>query len=241
MNRARRLRTLVVCALLVTACTAASEGGEPNARVAAASASPSRADVVDATDRWFDAGTRLTIFGIRGVLTARVRPGTGSRRLRQLYRDDEIVAGRSARWVGDRWWVQVDLPAHGRMAWVARDLVGVEGPADDVAPELPAREGTLVGSDVLDLGYRALRGLGYEPEGQATVLSQAPLILDRATVAFDVRSADDAVLGDRIRVIGVPIDSSDGRFELTAVERTRVCARGVTSDGSCVAVGDAAS
>lgn len=238
MGRRQRVRTLVVCALLTTACTAAPAGEMPRSGAAAASAPASPKEVVDATDRWFEPGTHLTIFGIRALLNARVAPGTGSRRLRELYADDEIVAVGPARWADDRWWVQVDLPVHGQSAWVARDLVGVEGRTEHVAHQLPARERPLVGSDVLDLGQRALRDLGYEPEGSATVLSQAPLIIDRrATVAFDVRNVDDAVLGHRILVSGAPVDSPDGRFELMTVERTRVCARGVARDGSCESVG----
>lgn len=240
-RRVKRVDVLVVVLLLFAAgCVSGSEGGGA-ARGAPTPSVSSRGDAVpDGGRTWFEAGTPLTIFGIRGQLNARASPGTGSRVVRRLYIDEEIVATGTVRWVGDRWWAEVELPNGDATAWVARQLVGVAGSTEDIASDIPARDHALLGADVLDLGQRALRALDVTPEGVGTVLSQVPLIQQRATVAFDVKDADPATLGDRIRVIGVPVDAPGGRFELERVERTPVCARAVAADGACAPTGGAA-
>lgn len=182
---------------------------------------------------WFAPDTTITVFGLRTALVAHEQPGPFAPvvgRLRPI--DDHTATGR-ARAVADGLWVEVELSDEDTTGWVDRRFVGVRGATEDVAAEVPAGEHTPVGADVLDLGTTVLRALGYDPEGLGTTLSRDPIIKRKATVAFDVRLADDAILGQRIRVIGVPIEATEGRFELERVERTWICARDVTADGTC--------
>lgn len=220
-----------------TAGTAAQVTPAPTER-ATASASPAPPQPDDelggADVTWFDPDTGLTIFGITTTLHARAMPGLSSPAVDDLYPIDRgpVATGRARR-IADTVWVEVELSRAPTTGWVDRRLVGVAGPTEDIGAEVPAGA-AVVGADVLDLGVQVMTVLGHEPEGLATVLSQAPLIVDReATVAWDVKSADALMLGERIRVVGAPTDSPDGRFELRRVERTVVCARTVADDGTC--------
>ena len=183
---------------------------------------------------WFEPDTTLTVFGLHTALVAHAQPGPFAPVVGNLWPVDDHAATGRARAVADGLWVEVELPDDdGTTGWVDRSFVGIRGVTENIAAEVPAGERTPVGADVLDLGTTVLRALGYNPEGVGTTLSQDPIVRRKATVAFDVRLADDAILGQRIRVIGVPIEGSEGRFELQRVERTWICARDVTADGRC--------
>ena len=183
---------------------------------------------------WFEPDTTLTVFGLPTALVAHEQPGPFGPVVGYLWPVDDHKATGRARDVADGLWIEVELPDDdGTTGWVDRRFVGLRGATENIAAEVPAGERTPVGADVLDLGTTVMRALGYNPEGVGTTLSQDPIVRRKATVAFDVRLADDAILGQRIRVIGVPIEATEGRFELQRVERTWICARGVTADGRC--------
>lgn len=182
---------------------------------------------------WFAKGATLTVFGLHTQLVAYEQPGPFQPVVSYLYAADDHTATGRAREAADALWVEVELGDDGTTGWVDRRFVGVRGATDDLGAEVPAGARSPVGVDVLDLGTKVMRGLGYDPEGVGTTLSQAPVVKRKATVAFDVRLADDAILGERVRVIGVPVDATEGRFELERVERTWICARGTTDDRAC--------
>lgn len=182
---------------------------------------------------WFAPGTTLTVFGLDTPLVAHQQPGPFAPVAGSLRPNGDHTATGRARALADAVWVEVELPDDGATGWVDGRFVGVVGRTEDVAAEVPAGEHTPVGADALDLGITVLRALGYHPHGVGTTLSQEPVVGRKATVAFDVRLADDAILGERIRVTGLPIDATEGRFELERVERTQICARAVTADGTC--------
>lgn len=208
----------------------------PTGAVESVEPQPPRPDAeLGGTDRgWFEPDTSLTVFGLHTALVAHEQPGPFAPVVGYLWPVDDHTATGRARAVADGVWVEVELPDDdGTTGWVDRRFVGIRGATEDIAAEVPAGERTPVGADVLDLGTTVMRALGYNPEGLGTTMSQDPIVKRKATVAFDVRLADDEILGQRIRVIGVPIEATEGRFELQRVERTWVCARDVTADGRC--------
>lgn len=245
---------VVVLLLLGTACSAAVETvGEdpasaglsevssapdaaPTGPVASVEPEPPRPDAELRGDErgWFAPDTTLTVFGVGAQVNAHRQPGPVSPIVGHLHAGDDKVATGRARAVADELWIEVELNARkGTTGWVDRRFVGVRGATDDIAAEVPAGAQATSGVDALDLGVRVMRGLGYNPEGVGTTLLQDRVVGGRAVAAFDVRLADDAILGQRLRVVGAPIEASEGRFELERVERTRVCARGATDEGLC--------
>lgn len=191
------------------------------------------ADLRGSERGWVAPGTPLTVFGVDSPLVAHGQPGPFAPAVGHLRPTTEHTATGRARAAADGVWVEVEVSDEPTIGWVDRRFVGVPGATEDVAAEVPAGEHTPVGADALDLGITVLRALGYDPEGIGTTLSHDPVVKRKASVAFDVRLADDAILGERIRVIGVPVEATEGRFELERVERTWVCARAVTADGTC--------
>jgi hypothetical protein len=191
------------------------------------------AELRGAVRGWFAPGTTLTVFGLHTPLVAHEQPGPFTPVVGHLRPTRAHTATGRARAVADGLWVEVELSDEPTTGWVDRRFVGVAGATVDVAAEVPAGEHAPVGVDALGLGTTVLRALGYDPEGLATTLSRDPVVRRKATVTFDVRLADDAILGERIRVVGVPIEATEGRFELERVERTHICARAVTADGTC--------
>ncbi|HSJ46409.1 MAG TPA: hypothetical protein VK923_17165 [Euzebyales bacterium] len=246
--------TVAGLVLLVSACSTpadvAASGTGPSTRPSVAAVTPNAvpsgavesvepqppqpdAELRGDEQGWFAPDTTLTVFGLHTALVAHEQPGALAPVVGYLWPTDDHTATGRARAVADGLWVEVELADEATTGWVDRRFLGVAGAIEDVAAEVPAAEHTPVGADALDLGTTVLRALGYDPEGLGTTLSQDPVVRRRATVAFDVRLADDVILGERIRVIGVPTDATEGRFELLRVERTLICARAVTPDGTC--------
>jgi hypothetical protein len=182
---------------------------------------------------WFAPDTTVTVFGLDTALDAHAQPGPYAPLVGYLWSENEYTVTGRARRVADGLWVEVRLPRKGTTGWVDRRFLGVPGRTKDVAADVPAGEAATAGGDALDLGTKVLVGLGYGPERVGTVMSSPPTIRRKATVTFDVREADEAILGERITVIGAPVGATEGRFELERVERTTICARAAGRDGGC--------
>jgi len=106
---------------------------------------------------------------------------------------------------------------------VSSSYVAFPGDTDDATYQLP----TIGGDDTQELGQQVAEF--FADETSTTVMSVAPSTGDLHEVTFDVVGlADDSVRGFRLRVFVSPEFN-----EVTSVERTTFCGRGV-SGGLCV-------
>jgi Bacterial SH3 domain len=178
-----------------------------------------------------EAGTSLAVVGVASddVLHVRDGPGTDHEVFGEFapMADDVVVTG-TARLVDGAVWYEVEGGAVER-GWVNARYLAHLGETIDLTSQLTQRP-TAATMDELADAVAALR-LPADAEGAWSVISDGPSIGDLGEVVVDVVGLpDDAVRGERLHVFANP--EADG-FALRTVERTLLCARGV-SDGLCV-------
>ncbi len=183
------------------------------------------------------AGDELGVIGVAhdDVLNVRKAPGADQPIVTTLAPTaDDVVAMGAARQLPSSIWYQVT--ANGTTGWVNSSFVAYLGTVDDVTAAIVAGLGEIPTADsMLALGTLVAEAVSSdeEPVSKLTV-TVAPTIGDLGEITMDVVGlGDDSVRGIRLHVFGTP-DGTGKSFSLGAVEKTELCARGVTSGGICV-------
>jgi hypothetical protein len=181
---------------------------------------------------------RGDIVGVVGVahddvLNVRAGPGTDQAIVATLdpLEDDVLVLG-NARSLPNSIWTQVEND--GVAGWVNIRFLAYLGDTDDITARLVNDLGaTPTAETMLDLGLIVAEALAAIEPPSRIVMSVAPTVGDLGEVTYDVIGlGDDSLHGVRLHVFGMPDEGGEG-FVLKTVERTQLCARGV-SDGFCV-------
>ena len=180
------------------------------------------------------AGTMFAVVGVPAddVLNVRDVPGTDGEVFGSLEPlADGIRATGRARLVGNSVWYQIEGDAVDD-GWVNSRHLAILGETTDITSELaerPAAETMLQLAEMVG----DLRAPGaVEADGPSVVVSDGPSVGDLGEVTIDVLGfADDAISGERLHLFAEPGMGGEG-FTLRTVERTLLCARGV-SDGLC--------
>ncbi len=128
-------------------------------------------------------------------------------------------------------WINVDHA--GTVGWVHLSFVAYIGSVDDATALVVAALGEIpTASSMEELGLLVAGVFASTDPPSRTVMTVMPTMGDFGEVAYDVIGlGDDATLGYRLHVFGQVVDDVLGLY---SVERTELCARGVTGDGLCV-------
>ena len=181
---------------------------------------------------------RGDIVGVVGVahddvLNVRAAPGINQIIVATLdpLEDDVLVLG-NARSLPNSIWTQVEI--HGVTGWSNISFLAYLGDTDDITARLVNDLGeTPRAETMLDLGLIVAEALASLEPPSRIVMSVAPTVGDLGEVTYDVIGlGDDSLHGVRLHVFGTPDEGGEG-FVLKAVERTQLCARGI-SGGFCV-------
>jgi hypothetical protein len=181
-------------------------------------------------------GAQVAVVGVAHTATAALlaEPAEDADIVAELPADaDGLEATGVNRTVGSGTWFEVSYD--GDTGWLDARQAGELGATDDATAELIARVGdTPMSATIEELGdLVAVEFSSQEPPSrvaQSTAASEG----DLHEVTFDVIGlGDDATLGFRLHVFGDPT-LQPGQVALKSVERTAICARGVTDDGWCV-------
>jgi hypothetical protein len=167
------------------------------------------------------------------VLNVRAGPGTDRAVVTTLdpLEDDVLVLG-NARLLPNSIWTQVEF--EGVTGWASIRFLAYLGDTDDITARLVNDlQETPRAETMLDLGRIVSEALASVEPPSRIVMSVAPTVGDLGEVTYDVIGlGDDSLYGVRLHVFGTPDEGGEG-FVLKAVERTQLCARGV-SDGLCL-------
>lgn len=170
--------------------------------------------------------------GFDDVLNVRVAPGVDHPIVATLAPTEaEVVAvGRSRLLPGSIW---IEVSYDGQIGWVNLSFVAYLGGVDDATSVVVAELGTIANEATLtDLAETVAAVFASTDPVSRIVLSVAPTTGDLGEVTVDVIGlGDDASLGFRLHVFA----QADGdRWSLKTIERTELCARGVSDDELCV-------
>lgn len=167
------------------------------------------------------------------MLNVRAAPGIDQAIVATLdpLEDDVLVLG-NARSLPNSIWTQVEID--GVTGWSNISFLAYLGDTDDITARLVNDLGeTPRAETMLDLGLIVAEALASLEPPSRIVMSAAPTVGDLGEVTYDVIGlGDDSLHGVRLQVFGTPDEGGEG-FVLKAVERTQLCARGI-SGGFCV-------
>lgn len=189
----------------------------------------------DPIDLFPQEGDILAVVGVNfdSVLNLRVAPGTDQDVLEKLDPlTDNLVATGRARQIPDSIWYEVTY--QDTTGWVSSSYVAWLGSTDDITAEVIEDLGTTPEAETMtDLGLDVAVARASEDPPSRVRLTVAPSVGDLGEVTYDVVGlGDDAVFGERLHVFGQPSESGEG-FVLATVERTLMCARGLTPEQTC--------
>lgn len=187
------------------------------------------------------ADDELAVVGVEADDTLNIRSGPGTEFDVVAELDPAatgvVATGHNRSLEGSGFWAEVT--AQGRTGWANTAYLAHLGDTRDVTSEIAAdparlpRAGTMLdlGTEVAEL--RAPTDVGGGPTPDIVVVD-GPHVGDLGEITIDVVGlADDAVLGERLRIFGQP-DPGGESFTLRTVEATTLCRRGVTDDRLCV-------
>ncbi|GGC56736.1 hypothetical protein GCM10011410_06500 [Hoyosella rhizosphaerae] len=244
--RTRALVGISASALLLAGCTSANDADAPDptaaptetvTETATETTPPADPNDLPGEPSFFgpEEGAELAIVGVdhEGSAPLFARPGADS-----LAEIDPLATGLIATGVnrtlddGSTWFGIVDPSDDSREGWIAAQELAYLGSTDDVTSEVIADIGRIEGNDITEIG-ESVADVYTSEEPPSRVVQTAPGTTgDLHEVTFDVIGlGDDSVLGYRLVVFGM---EEAGTLALRTVERTVLCARGVTNDGLCV-------
>ena len=180
-------------------------------------------------------GDVLGVVGVRhdDALNLRSGPGIDARIIDTIDPTfGHLVATGSTRLLSNgSLWINVDH--NGTVGWVHIAFVAYPGSTDDATAIVVAALGEIpTASSMEELGLVVAGVFASTDPPSRIVMTVMPTAGDFGEVTYDVIGlGDDATLGYRLRVFGQVVDDVLG---LHSVERTDLCARGVTEDGLCV-------
>ncbi len=183
------------------------------------------------------AGDELGVVGVKAddSLNVRSGPGAGFDIVSQL---DPLTTGIEAtghnRTVGDSG-VWSEVTANGVTGWASATYLAQLGRIDDITTEIaPSPTDRPSAETMLELGRMIAGSRASTDPPSDIVVSGGPEVGDLGEITVDVIGmGDDAILGERLHIFGEP-DPGGESFTMRTVERTLLCARGVTEDGECV-------
>ncbi len=180
------------------------------------------------------AGQVLGVVGVPSgdVLNVRAAPGADQRIVAKLDPlADDVVATGAARQLAQSIWHEVT--AEGVTGWANRAFLAWLGGTDDVTAQIIDTLGERPSAEtMLDLGRIVAEARASDQPPSRITVTVAPTAGDLGEITYDVVGmGDDSVFGERLHVFGRQLGQG---FSLASVERTHLCARGVTDDGLCV-------
>lgn len=188
----------------------------------------------EAVDSGPGAGAALVIIGVSAqeILNLRIGPGIDFDPVVRMPADTGLVATGRARDLGGGAgvWYQVRAVVDGtdEVGWVLSSYTAQRGARRDVTDQFdpPPTAGSRDG--LIDAVVAAW---DRSPDATATVVF-GPVERDDLQLTVDVLTGgDDSVVGARLVVVSA-VD--DGRYTVTRVTATQLCARGVSGTGDCV-------
>lgn len=182
------------------------------------------------------AGQVLGVVGVPSgdVLNVRAAPGADQRIVATLDPlADDVVATGAARRLAESIWQEVT--EEDVTGWVNRAFLAWLGGTDDVTAQIiDVLSERPSAKTMLELGRIVAETRASDQPPSRMTVTVAPTAGDLGEITYDVVGlGDDSVFGERLHVFGRPLDDGRG-FSLANVERTLLCARGVTDDGLCV-------
>ena len=182
-----------------------------------------------------ESGAPRGVAGVAADDTLNVRdvPGTDGDVFGELdpLAEDITMTGR-ARLVDDAVWYEIEGEAADD-GWVNASYLAAIGQTDDITSELDTRPEAETMLQLADAVAAMRMPAETEGEGPRMVVSNGPTVGDLGEITVDIVGLlDDAVKGERLHLFAEPSPSGEG-FILRTIERTLLCARGV-SDGLCV-------
>jgi hypothetical protein len=233
-------RALVVLLVLVLAACGDDDGDASRATTTTAPATPTTAAVEDLPGERVEIfpyeDAELAVVGVAADDVLNLRSGPGA--------DFEVVAELEPRATGlvatghnrsldeGGFWNEVRVGDDG--GWVNAAFVAQPGQVDDITSEVAATPDRPRASTMEELGRLVGATRASDEPPSEIVVVDGPELGDLGEVTVDVIGmGDDAVRGERLAVFGTPEPGGAG-FTLRTVERTVLCARGVTPEGLCV-------
>jgi hypothetical protein len=180
-------------------------------------------------------GDVLGVVGVRhdDALNLRSGPGIDARIIDTIAPTLEhlVATGNTRLLPNGSLWINVDH--NGTVGWVHLAFVAYPGSTDDATALVVAALGEIpTASSMEELGLVVAGVFASTDPPSRIVMTVIPTPGDFGEVTYDVIGlGDDATLGYRLHVFGQVVDDVLG---LHSVERTELCARGVTEDGLCV-------
>ncbi len=93
--------------------------------------------------------------------------------------------------------------------------------------------GTPSAETMLELGALVAEARASDEPPSRIRMTVPPKVGDLGEVTYDVVGlGDDALFGERLHIFGRPTEGGEG-FALQSVERTLLCARGLSAGGMC--------
>lgn len=143
-----------------------------------------------------------------------------------------VATGQTRQLPSGSLWINVDHA--GMVGWANLFFVAYVGSVDDVTGLVVTALGEIPPATSMEELGLLVAGVFASTEDPPSriVMTVMPTKGDVGEVTYDVIGlGDDATLGYRLHVFGQIVDDVLG---LHSVERTELCARGVTADGLCV-------
>lgn len=188
----------------------------------------------EAFDRGPGAGDSLVIIGVSAqeILNLRIGPGIDFDPVARMPADTVLAATGRARDLGGGAgvWYQVRATVDGvdDVGWVLSSYTAQRGARRTVTDQFDPPPTSRSRSGLVDAVVAAW---DRSPDASATVVF-GPVERDDLQVTVDVLTGgDDSVVGARLVVVAA-VD--DGRYTVTRVTATQLCARGVSGTGDCV-------
>lgn len=167
------------------------------------------------------------------ILNLRAAPGTDQSVLATAGPTEAalVATGRQRLLSSSGIWSEVELG--GTTGWVSSSFVAYMGGTDDFTAEYIADFGRSEAGTMEELGEIIAANLASEDPPSRIVRSVAASVGDLGEVTYDVIGlGDDALAGYRLHIFARD-EGSSGTFEVTTIERTIFCSRGLRGE-SCI-------
>ncbi len=139
----------------------------------------------------------------------------------------DLVATGQARSVPGFWF---EVTVDGTTGWASATYLGYLGATDDATAEFLDGASLPVAETMVDLGEIVAAGFVSEEPPSVVVQSVAAEVGDLGEVTYDVIGlGDDSAAGFRLHIFAAPDEGGEG-FVLKSIERTTLCARGLSGE-----------
>ena len=167
------------------------------------------------------------------TLNLRAGPGTDQSVLATLGPTEValVATGRQRLLPSSGIWTEVELD--GTTGWVSSSFIAYMGGTDDFTSQYIADFGRSEAGTMEELGEIIAANVASEDPPSQIVRSVGASVGDLGEVTYDVIGlGDDALAGYRLHIFALD-EGSSGTFEVTSIERTTFCTRGLSGE-ACV-------